>query len=149
MEPYYQIIGAAWNRVGDVGMGSVAKFCNQIIVTANIAAICESVAFAEKNGMDLKLLFDVLKIGSANSNMMASRTEKILHRNFKPGGPIDTHLKDVRNILKSADELNVELPITRELEKMLAKHSEAGNGRLDSSSLLLYYEKNFGIGSAN
>lgn len=145
MEPYYAIIGAAWNRVGDVGKGSVAKFCNQIIVTANIAAICEAAAFAEKNGMDLRLLFDVLKIGSANSSMMSSRTEKILNRDFRPGGPIETHLKDIRNVLKSADQLGVKLPIAQELEKMLAEHSEAGNGRMDSSSLLLYYEKEFGI----
>lgn len=67
MTPYFPFIGANWNLMGPVGKGCLTKLCNQIIVTSNMAAVCEATALAEKCGMDLPLLFDVLKDGSANS----------------------------------------------------------------------------------
>lgn len=145
MLPYYQAISAACHRVGDVGQGCLAKLCNQIIVTSNIAAICEASAFAEKHGMDLSLLFDVLRIGSADSAMLESRIPKLLARDFRPGGVIRTHLKDMRNVLAEADSVGVELAISSLLETILASHESDGNGALDSSSLLLYFEKTMGL----
>lgn len=145
MSPYFSFIGANWNRMGGVGKGSLTKLCNQIIVTSNIAAVCEATALAEKNNMDLNLLFNVLKDGSANSFMMTSRIGKITNRDFTPGGPIATHLKDIRNVLSEGKELGVDLPISTVLEKMLAENNDDGNSRCDSSSLLLWYEKKFGI----
>lgn len=145
MLPYYQAISAACHRVGDVGQGCLAKLCNQIIVTSNIAAICEASAFAEKHGMDLSLLFDVLRIGSADSAMLESRIPKLLAREFRPGGAIRTHLKDMRNVLAEAESVGVELAISSLLETILASHESDGNGALDSSSLLLYFEKTMGL----
>lgn len=145
MLPYYQAISAACHRVGDVGQGCLAKLCNQIIVTSNIAAICEATAFAEKHGMDLSLLFDVLRIGSADSAMLESRIPKLLARDFRPGGAIKTHLKDMRNVLAEANSVGVELAISSLLETVLASHESDGNGALDSSSLLLYFEKTMGL----
>lgn len=145
MLPYYSAISAACHRVGPVGQGCLAKLCNQIIVTSNIAAICEATAFAEKHGMELSLLFDVLRIGSADSAMLESRIPKILERNFRPGGAIKTHLKDIRNVLAEAEAVGVDLPISDLLCEMLAEHEADGNGLLDSSSLLLYFEKKLGV----
>lgn len=145
MLPYYQAISAACHRVGDVGQGCLAKLCNQIIVTSNIAAICEATAFAEKHGMDISLLFDVLRIGSADSAMLESRIPKLLSRDFRPGGAIKTHLKDIRNVLAEAEAVGVELEISSLLEKLLASHEADGNSHLDSSSLLMYFEKEMGI----
>lgn len=141
MLPYYQAISAACHRVGEVGQGCLAKLCNQIIVTSNIAAICEATAFAEKHGMDLSLLFDVLRIGSADSAMLESRIPKLLKRDFRPGGAIKTHLKDIHNVLAEAESVGVTLEITELLEKILTAHEADGNGLLDSSSLLMYFEK--------
>ena len=145
MLPYYRAISAAHHRVGNIGQGCVAKLCNQIIVTANIAAICEATAFAEKHSMDIKLLFDVLRIGSADSAMLESRIPKILTRDFRPGGTIKIHLKDIRNILSEAEEMGVSLPLTDTLREILEQHSADGNELLDSSSILLYYENRFGL----
>ena len=145
LTPYYCIIGEAFHRVGPVGQGCLAKLCNQIIVTANIAAICEATAFAEKHGLDLSLLFEILKIGSADSAMLESRMPKLIARNFSPGGAIHTHLKDVRNVLAEAEDVGVELPITRVMERLLEACQANGNGELDSSSMLLFYEKEFGV----
>lgn len=145
MRPCFDAVGAACHRVGDVGQGSLAKLCNQIIVTANIAAVCEATAFAEKHDMDISLLFDVLRIGAANSAMLETRIPKILARDFRPGGHIKTHLKDIKNVLAEAESVGVELPITNVLNTLLQEHNDGGNGTLDSSSLLLHYEKEFQI----
>lgn len=145
LRPYYQAIASAYHRVGGVGQGCLAKLCNQIIVTANITAICEAFAFAEKHHMDLPLLYEVLRIGSADSAMLESRISKIVKRDFTPGGAIKTHLKDIRNILEEAKYVGVDLPLTNLLADVLAEHTAEGNGGLDSSSLMLYYEKRFGV----
>ena len=146
MLPYYQIIGSAYHRIGDVGMGCIAKLCNQIIVTSNITALCEAAAFAEKFGVDLRTLFDALKHGSAYSAMMENRSEKLFQRDFTPGATINIHLKDMRNVLRTAKEAGMDLlPVSAELEHILDEHSQAGNGLLDSSSLLLYFERIFNV----
>lgn len=146
MRPYYEIIGSSCHRMGDVGMGCVAKLCNQIIVTSNITAICEAAAFAEKFGVSLDVLFDALRCGSANSAMMENRSDKLFRRDFTPGATINIHWKDMRNVLCAAEEAGVEeMPVSRVLERILAEHSGAGSGLLDSSSLLLYYERLFGV----
>lgn len=147
MLPYYQIIGTSYTRMGEIGSGCVAKFCNQIMVTANIAAICEAAAFAEKFGLDLDLLFQVMKNGSAYSAMMESRTSKLIARDFVPGAAINIHLKDIRNIVNMAQKYEIDLPITNTIQKILEEHADGGNGQLDSSSLLLYFEKQFHCGS--
>lgn len=146
MRPYYEIIGSSFHRMGDVGMGCVAKLCNQIIVTSNITAICEAAAFAEKFGVDLDVLFRALRCGSAYSAMMENRWAKLCQRDFVPGATINIHLKDMRNVLGTAKEAGMgAMPVSDALERILEEHSGAGNGLLDSSSLLLYYERLFNV----
>ena len=41
--------------------------------------------------------------------------------------------------------MGVDLPLTNLLADVLAEHAAEGNGGLDSSSLMLYYEKRFGV----
>ena len=77
--------------------------------------------------------------------MLESRISKIVKRDFTPGGAIKTHLKDIRNILEEAKYVGVDLPLTNLLADVLAEHAAEGNGGLDSSSLMLYYEKRFGV----
>ena len=141
--PYFQVIGKIYIHVGSVGKGCVMKLCNQIVVTANIAAICESVAFAEVSGIDLETLFYVLKNGSASSTMLNNRAQKLLEREFQPGAAIQIHLKDIKNIIDTAQEEGGTLPLTSTIKFILEEHCRQGFGHLDSSSLLLYFEQQY------
>lgn len=141
--PYFQVIGKTCTHVGAVGKGCIMKLCNQIVVTANIAAICESVALAEASGIDLETLFYVLKNGSASSAMLDSRMPKLLQREFKPGAAIQIHLKDMRNVIDTAHAEGGALPLSDAIKAILEEHCEMGFGHLDSSSLVLYFERQY------
>lgn len=141
--PYFQIIGKNYTHVGDVGKGCIMKLCNQIVVTANIAAICESAALAEASGIDLESLFSVLKSGSAASAMLDSRMSRLLQREFKPGAAIRIHLKDMNNVISTARAEGGSLPLSNTIKSILEKHCEMGFGHLDSSSLVLYFEQQY------
>ena len=143
--PVFRIIGKESYHVGSVGSGSKTKLVNQIVVTMNVSILGEAFAFAEKAGLNLKKVIEVIMAGSGESFMLRSRSEKILKRDFVPGGTINIHTKDIRNVLSTAEELGITLPMTETMLGVLEQQIEEGNGQLDSSSLILHYEKAFGL----
>lgn len=69
---------------------------------------------------------------------------RLIDRNFAPGAAINIHLKDIRNISDTAQNQKMALPLTNTVKTILKEHAQEGNGQMDSSSLLLYFEKQFG-----
>mmetsp|Transcript_120115 Transcript_120115/g.301865 ORF Transcript_120115/g.301865 Transcript_120115/m.301865 type:complete len:331 (-) Transcript_120115:158-1150(-) len=49
---------------GDVGMGTAAKLCNNLVLGISMAAVCEGHALAERLGLDQKKLADILNTSS-------------------------------------------------------------------------------------
>src|SRR5664279_236167 len=66
------VLGAGGRAVhlGPLGAGQVAKACNQLIVAATIACNAEVAVVAERSGLDLAKLFELLLGGYAASRVM-------------------------------------------------------------------------------
>lgn len=128
-------------HVGNIGAGQTVKLANQIIVALNIEAMSEALVFATKAGADPELLYNAIKTGLAGSNVLDAKVPMVLKRSFKPGFKIKLHKKDLKNVLETANELNVELPATKLVEKMLDELIKDGKEELDHSAILHYLEK--------
>ena len=83
-------------RIGPVGTGQLAKLANQIIVGATVAAVAEALHFAAKGGADPAALRQALMGGFADSKILNIHGERMVERNFVPGGPAAYQLKDMR-----------------------------------------------------
>lgn len=61
-------------------------------------------------------------------------------RNFKAGGPIYINLKDITNVMHTADNLSVSLPLTAILKEIMNSLKATGHLNDDHSSIVNYYE---------
>jgi len=140
-KPLLEKMGASVVRCGDIGAGNTTKLANQIIVAVNIAAVSEAYMLAAKAGVDPAVVFDAIKGGLAGSTVMNAKSPMMLSRNFAPGFKIDLHIKDLRNVLDTAQELNSPVPLSASVMEMMKILRHDGEGGSDHSALLKYYEK--------
>jgi 2-hydroxy-3-oxopropionate reductase len=110
--PVLQKLGKNVSYVGDHGAGEVAKAANQIIVALTIEAVAEALIFAKKSGVDPEKVRNALLGGFAQSRILELHGQRMLDRNFKPGGRARLHKKDTEIAMASARELGMYLPGT-------------------------------------
>ena len=140
-----KIMGSNVVLTGDIGAGGVTKLANQIIVAANIEALAEALVLSTKAGVDPERVFNAIRGGLAGSNVMEAKAPMMLSRNFRAGFRVRLHQKDLRNVLQTAQELNVPLPVTALVQQMLGSLVNDGEQEADHSALLKFVEEMAGI----
>ena len=135
------VMGSNVVLTGDIGAGNITKLANQIIVAANIEALSEAMVLAQKAGVDPERVFNAIRGGLAGSTVMEAKAPMMLDRNFRAGFRIRLHQKDLRNVLQTAQELNVPLPVTALVQQMLGALVNDGEQDLDHSAILHFLEK--------
>lgn len=127
--------------VGDNGCGVTAKLANQIIVNLNIAAMSEALVLAAKAGIDVEKMYEAIRGGLAGSTVLDAKVPTILERNFTPGGSIAINMKDITNVMDTAHEIGVPLPLSSQLLEIFHALKTDGKVNDDHSSIVRYYEK--------
>jgi 2-hydroxy-3-oxopropionate reductase len=110
--PALQKMGKNITHVGEQGAGQIAKAANQIIVALTIEAVSEALIFAKKAGADPAKVRQAMLGGFAQSRILDEHGQRMLDRNFKPGGRAVTHQKDIGIVLSVAREKGIYLPGT-------------------------------------
>lgn len=136
-----KVMGSNVVLTGDVGAGNITKLANQIIVAANIEALSEALVLAQKGGVDPERVFNAIRGGLAGSAVMEAKGPMMLDRNFRAGFRIRLHQKDLRNVLQTAQELNVPLPVTALVQQMLGSLVNDGDQDADHAAILHFVEK--------
>jgi len=127
--------------VGGNGCGVTAKLANQIIVNLNIAAMSEALVLAAKAGIDIHKMYEAIRGGLAGSAVLDAKVPMILERNFVAGGRIDINLKDITNVMETAHDIGVPLPLTSQLLEILHALKIDGRAADDHGGIVQYYEK--------
>src|ERR1700742_219890 len=83
-------------RIGPVGTGQMTNLANQIIVGGTMVAVAEALHFATRGGADPAAVRRALMGGFAESKILNIHGERMVERNFVPGGPAEYQLKDLR-----------------------------------------------------
>jgi 2-hydroxy-3-oxopropionate reductase len=126
--PVLQSMGTSVVRVGEIGAGNVAKLANQIIVALNIAAMSEALVLATKAGVEPHLVYQAIRGGLAGSTVLDAKAPLVMSRNFAPGFKTDLHIKDLSNVLETAHEIGVPLPLTAAVMEMMQALKVDGMG---------------------
>jgi 2-hydroxy-3-oxopropionate reductase len=138
-------MGASALLVGRIGSGNITKLANQIMVAIHLASMAEAMVFAEKAGVDTEKVFQAIKGGLAGSNVLNAKMPLILERNFKPGGPIRMHHKDLVNVRDTALEIDAPIPLTTQVMEFMKALKVDGRDGDDHGGLIQYYEKLAGV----
>ena len=143
--PILRAMGSAITLTGPVGAGNVTKLANQIIVACNIAAMGEAFVLATRAGLDPEIVLTAIKNGLGGSSVLNAKAPMVIDRNFKPEFKLRLHQKDLRNALKTADQLEISLPLTELVQQMITALVEEGKGDWDHSAIVIALESMAGI----
>jgi 3-hydroxyisobutyrate dehydrogenase-like beta-hydroxyacid dehydrogenase len=147
--PLLAILGNTLTYVGPSGSGQVAKLANQMIVASSIAAIAEAFSLARAAGVDLAALRRALLGGFASSRILDLHGQRMIDRNFIPGGRGTGQLKDILEADRLMRNLRLNLPVLRANVVLWHRMVDAGLGDLDHSALVQLYEKESSEAAAN
>lgn len=126
--------------VGPAGCGQLSKLCNQLIVGATLNIVAEALLLAEAGGADPAAVRTAIRGGFAESKILEVHGQRMLDRNFMPGGQVKTQLKDLDNILDAAGTAGIKLPVT---ELVTAHYRELvkTTPHADQSAVMLEVER--------
>jgi 2-hydroxy-3-oxopropionate reductase len=139
--PLFQAMGKNIVHIGEAGAGQTTKICNQMIVGMTIQAVAEAFTLAERAGVNLEKMREVLLGGFAQSRILDLHGKRIIDRNFKPGFKIKLHNKDLKLALQAAKEYKVVLHGTEQVAKTMKAALKNRHGELDHSGIFLQIEK--------
>ncbi len=145
VEPLLLTMGASAMHMGAVGSGNITKLANQIMVALHLAAVSEAMVFAEKAGVDTEKVFHAVRGGLAGSQVLNAKMPLILERNFKSGGPIRMHTKDLINVRDTALDIDAPIPLTVQVMEFMKVLKAEGKDGDDHGGLIQYYEKLAGV----
>jgi 2-hydroxy-3-oxopropionate reductase len=139
--PILQVVGKRVTYLGPSGAGQVTKLANQLIVAQTIDAVAQALRLAELAGVDSALVRKALMGGFAESRILDLHGDRMVRRDFAPGGRSTLQLKDVRLICELAESLGFKSSTLDNSRAQWEKFvHEMGRGDLDHSGLFQMYE---------
>lgn len=123
--------------------GDAARFkiVNNMLAAANLAAAGEALAIAERAGLDLRLVHDVIAASSGGSWIFADRVPRVLAGDYAPRAATRILRKDVGLAVDLATEVGVEAPMAKAAQAAFEAAVDAGFGEHDDASIVEWNRK--------
>ena len=138
--PVFAVLGRP-TLVGPAGSGQLAKLANQAIVAVTIGAVAEALLLAATGGADPAAVRQAIMGGFAESRVLTLHGNRMILRNFIPGGPSSHQVKDCATIVATAKAAGLTLPFAETALALFRDLVGHGGGRYDHSALLLELER--------
>lgn len=136
VRPVLAAAGSTVTRLGDVGAGSLAKACNQMVVAATLTALAEAMILAEREGLPRDAVLEVLAGGLAASEVLNQKRHALSTDDFTPSGPARYLLKDLGFASDVAAASGGPLPVLQALRGVFDALVAQGLGDLDAAAVL-------------
>jgi len=127
------------------GIGAAFKMINQLLAGVHIAVASEAMAFAAKQGLDLRKVYEVITASAGNSWCFENRMQHVLDNDYTPRSAIDIFVKDLGIVQDMARAAKFPVPIASAALQMFLMSAAAGMGRDDDSSVARLYAQIAGI----
>ncbi len=127
-------------RVGPDGAGQLAKLCNQAIVAISVGGLSEAMLLAAAGGADPAAVREALRGGFSESRILQEHGQRILDRNWMPGGQIRNMLKDLSAVVEAAADCGLDLPFVNLARSLFQALHDRGVTGYDHTALLLEIE---------
>ncbi|MGO4249667.1 NAD(P)-dependent oxidoreductase [Paenarthrobacter sp. RAF54_2] len=129
--PLFETMGTTVRRMGPLGSGSLAKACNQLIVGTTTAALAEAAELAERSGMDVAALYEVLAGGLAGSRVLDVVGPRLAAKDYAPTGPAKFMHKDLAFVVQSAEAVGSPVPMASAAIQLYGELKRQGLGDQD------------------
>lgn len=145
-----QLMGKYIFHAGDVGAGQIAKVCNNMLLSVMMIATSESISMGIDNGLDPKVLSDIMKHSSGGNWVLdkynpcpdVMETSPSSHQ-YQAGFMTHLMVKDLALAMNTALDNQSFTPLGGLAQNMFIHHMKQGNGLLDFSSIFqLFAQQN-------
>ncbi len=133
--PILQSYAKRAEHVGPGGAGQAMKMANQIAVGGALLGLCESLAFAQKAGLDLAQARELIGGGAGGSWAFDHYGPKILARDWAPGFSIAHQRKDFGYCTDMAQTINASIPGTLLVDRLLEVLEAQGHAGWTTAAL--------------
>jgi 3-hydroxyisobutyrate dehydrogenase len=138
--PALDAMAAKLYELGDEpGQGAAFKMINQLLAGVHIAAASEAIAFAAKQGLDIRKVYEVITASAGNSWMFENRVPHVLEGDYTPRSAVDIFVKDLGIIQDMARNAKFPVPVAAAALQMFLMASAAGMGRDDDIAVAKMY----------
>lgn len=151
LSPLFGLLGkATW--MGPPGSGQSSKIANQIAVAGGVVGVTEGILFARGAGLDVNSFLDAIGSGAAGSKAMELFGQRIVNRDFAPGGFVEYMVKDLGMAVERGDGVAdsdsdsvVVLPGAAMFRQMFTGMVANGDGKMGMQGLITLLERINGI----
>nr|MCU0260849.1 NAD(P)-dependent oxidoreductase [Ilumatobacteraceae bacterium] len=126
----------ACRLMGPAGSGQLTKMVNQICIAGLVQGLAEGVAFAQRAGLDVDAVVEVIGQGAAQSWQMDHRARTMAAGEFDFGFAVQWMRKDLGIVLGEASRNGARLPVTALVDQLYSQVVARGGARWDTSSLV-------------
>src|ERR1700740_1408978 len=138
--PALDAMAAKLYELGDAaGQGAAFKMINQLLAGVHIAAASEAIAFAARQGLDIRKVYEVITASAGNSWMFENRVPHILSGDYTPHSSIEIFVKDMGIVQDMARAARYPAPLAAAALQMYLAAAGAGMGRDDDASVARVY----------
>jgi L-threonate 2-dehydrogenase len=140
--PALDAMAAKLYELGDAaGQGAAFKMINQLLAGVHIAAASEAIAFASRQGLDIRKVYEVITASAGNSWMFENRMPHVLDGDYAPRSAVEIFVKDLGIIQDMARSARFPVPVAAAALQMFLMTSASGMGRDDDASVARMYAK--------
>lgn len=140
-------IGRQVYSVGPVGAGARAKLVVNHVLSINRTGVAEGLGVAEKAGLDLESMLQILRDSAAYSKAMDIWGDRMVRADHHPpASRVKQSHKDSRLINAHAEELGASHELVAVVRQALAEAEETGLADADNSAIIELMRRRAGIG---
>jgi 3-hydroxyisobutyrate dehydrogenase-like beta-hydroxyacid dehydrogenase len=139
--PVFRAIARNIFYVGATSHGNIVKLINNFLGQLSNAGIAEALPLAVKAGVDLKALYDVVRVSGGNSRVFEGMVPAICRRDFTVTFQLKLALKDMTYMSAVGKEYGTPLPMVNNLVNVLELAQATGLGEENTSALVKLWER--------
>jgi len=140
LEPLLLCMGRTVVRCGAPPAASMMKLSMNLLLGAQMAALCETLHFAEKGGLARDAVLDVVMAGPLANAFYGVKEAMLRSGEYPPQFPLRHMLKDVGFAEETAREQGATAPLAGTLHRLYAKAEEQGLGDEDFAAVGKAYQ---------
>jgi 3-hydroxyisobutyrate dehydrogenase-like beta-hydroxyacid dehydrogenase len=145
VKPVLEHLGQTVHYFGKNGNAVTMKLVGNLIVALELEALAEGLVLAQKAGLDLNTVMEVVKVADFRSPLLVSNGQNILKRDFSTSFALKLMLKDAGLIEKFAGSLQSPIPALRVVQKNLESAVGLGFEEENASAVIKALEKEAGV----
>jgi len=144
--PVLERLGRAVHNLGDFGAGSKMKYVANLLVAIHNVATAEAMVLAEKSGLDLGQVYDVLYESAATSRIFQLRAPMMVRNRYEPAtAKVSMFCKDLDIINGYAGSLDCPTPLLATVRPFYEAAMAQGMANADAAVVCTILEQMAGV----